>query len=67
MGIALDLTTSGNSMTLASTRLPAAELGQPSLDTPISRNPLSLLQQIASEVMLTLEESRLTGFEALEK
>jgi len=72
MAIALELTSSGNSMTLSSSglalaRLPGAELEQLNLDTPVSRNPVSPLQQIAAEAILTLEDSRLTGFEALEK
>ena len=65
MALALDITPRGNSMTLASARLPGAELDSLSLDTPVSRDPLSMLQLIAAQSLLTLEESRLPGFEAL--
>lgn len=63
MGTALDLTAQGNSMTLAAARLPGTGLEPLSLDTTVSSDPWSTLQQIACEVIL--RESRLPGFESL--
>lgn len=70
MALAFELTRRGDSTTRATAELRGAPLDQLtldrlSLDTPVSGNPSSALPQIAAEAILSLEESRLTDFEAL--